>query len=131
MSQGMGQRRFERFNIFERAALIGEGGERTAVILVDASLGGAQVLAKDAYKEGKNVQLEVGHGDDKVCLNGHIRYNKPGEHDLIAVGFHFTPETPEERIHVANLINRIFMNPSELPAHPTTAISEWLGKSAA
>lgn len=122
----MNQRRYERFDIFERAAIIDASGKRTSVILIDVSLGGAQVLAKIPFTEGESCTLEVGQGDDAVKIPGTIRYNKPGEHDLIAVGFKIAASTGEERIAIATLVNRIFMNPSEIPKLPDKLIDTWL-----
>ena len=125
------QRRFERFHIFERATLI-IGEERTAVILVDVSLGGAQVLAKTSFPNGTKCQLSIGSGELEEIFQGHIRYGKPGEHDLVAVGFKFTSDSSEERVAIANLVNRIFMNPSENPIRPSTnAVHDWLAKQVA
>ena|SRR5688572_8788866 len=128
---GSNQRRFERFHIFERATLV-IGSERSAVILVDVSLGGAQVLAKTSYVNETKCQLTVGSGESEEIFQGHIRYSKPGEHDLVAVGFKFTSDSSEERVAIANLVNRIFMNPSENPIRPSTnAVHEWLSKQVA
>ena len=130
-STGLNQRRFERFNIFERASLIDESGNSTTVILVDVSLGGAQVLARTPFPDGTPFKLQVGTGDDRACLNGCIRYNKPGEYDLTAVGFKLAASTNEERVAIANLVNRIFMNPTDAPDRPEKLIDSWLGSQAA
>ena len=124
MSQN--HRRYERFDIFERAAIIEPSGQKTSVILIDVSLGGAQVLAKQPFTEGESCTLQVGQGDDAVKISGVIRYNKPGEHDLTAVGFKMTASTGEERVAIATLVNRIFMNPSEIPKLPAKLIDTWL-----
>ena len=129
MSQNaaMNQRRFERFNIFERAALVDESGKSTSVILVDVSLGGAQVLARDSFPDGNAVNLVVGKGNEATTIAAVIRYNKPGEFDLTAVGLKMTGASGEERVAIANLVNRIFMNPSEVPQKPAVLIDQWLG----
>lgn len=129
-AEGMNQRRFERFNIFERATLVEGSGARTAVILIDVSLGGAQVLAKRAFTDGESCKLEVGVGGDAVVLTGVIRYNKPADHDLTAVGFKMTASSSEERVAIANLVNRIFMNPSEAPETPGKLIAGLLDRAA-
>jgi hypothetical protein len=124
------QRRFERFDLFERATLEWDSGDRTPVILIDVSLGGAQVLAKNEHEAGKSCKLVVGQKDDEIVLTGSVRYCKPGEFDLVAVGFKHHANTPEERIAIANLVNRIFFSPNEMPPKPTKLIEEWLEKAA-
>lgn len=123
---GSSQRRYERFDLFERAALIDSKGKRTSVVLIDVSLGGAQVLARNSFPEGEACQLEVDLGGEPIMIAGTIRYNKPGQYELTAVGFKMSASTGDERIAIATLVNKIFMNPSEVPHMPAKIVESWL-----
>lgn len=125
------QRRYERFDIFERAAIVDESGHSTSVIMVDLSLGGAQLLSRAEFKGGSSCKLVVGSGNEATTLSGAILYCRPGEYDMLSVGFKHTSTNKDERVAIANLVNRVFMNPSEVPEKPVVLIEHWLGKQSA
>lgn len=85
-----------------------EGKETFEATILDIGLGGVQLVSNKPLPVEVPLVLEIALGKENVLsFNGVVRYTTPNGKGY-ASGFKFAPETPEERIAIANFVNEIF-----------------------
>ncbi|MBL8049059.1 MAG: PilZ domain-containing protein [Chthonomonas sp.] len=105
-------RKHARFELFEYAMIYThEGADPIRSVIIDISLGGAQVRSRTSVTSGATVVIDVAQPDavEPFLVNAEIRYsNAIPNTDLFAVGFRFTPQTAQEREKIARYVHEFF-----------------------
>ena len=105
-------RKDARFELFEYAMVYPEGSyEPKRSVIVDISIGGAQVRSRHTFEPGTNCLLDIAQpdADEPFQIHAEIRYcNKIGDSDLYAVGFRFAPANTRERELIVNYVHAFF-----------------------
>lgn len=105
-------RKHARFELFEYAMIYPfEGADPIRSVIIDISLGGAQVRSRTSVEAGSTVVIDIAQPDaiEPFLVNAEIRYsNGIPNTDLYAVGFRFTPKTADEREKIARYVHEFF-----------------------
>ena len=111
------RRRHARFELLDYAVVTPtEGGDSIRSVIVDISLGGLQLRARDEFVNGKSYQIVIGRGDDEpITILAEARHSKPIEDsDLFSTGFRLTPNTAVERIEWVEYVHGIFKTQGDI-----------------
>lgn len=110
--EALEMRKHARFELFEYAMIYtNEGSEPIRSVIIDISLGGAQVRSRTTVEAGLKVVVDVAQPDavEPFLVNAEVRYSNPIPNtDLYAVGFRFTPTSAEEREKIARYVHEFF-----------------------
>jgi c-di-GMP-binding flagellar brake protein YcgR len=116
--EGMELRNHARFELFEYAMVYPEGTyEPKRSVIVDISIGGAQVRSRYTFEAGSSVILNIAQPgeEDPVQVHAEVRYcNLIPDSDLYAVGFRFTPTSQAEREHIVTYVHEFFKLQGEM-----------------
>lgn len=111
------RREHERYEAFECTIVQRVRNATTSRgMIVDVSLGGVQMRSREEFVLGDIVRVKIGrdHGTS-ITLRGEVRYSKfMADSELYASGVRFAPESHEERLALANYLNGIILNKSNL-----------------
>lgn len=111
-NNGLEMRKHARFELFEYAMICtGEGAEPVRSVIIDISLGGAQVRTRQPVEGVTSVIVEIAQPDstEPFLVHAEIRYCNPIPNtDLYALGFRFTPESAQERERIARYVHDFF-----------------------
>ncbi len=108
------QRRFPRLPIME-CAMIYRDGIASRSVMVDVSLGGAQVQTKEEFEVGDLCNLVIGEGSGSpVSIQVECRHSiKQDTKGLFSVGLRFVPANPEQRRQLAQYLNAVIARDGE------------------
>jgi hypothetical protein len=112
------QRKHARFEMFEYAQMYREADlaeEGANSMIVDISIGGAQIRSRTRYVEGETCSLVIGRGwEPPTKVTVEVRYSKPVEDsDLFATGFRFKPKDPKERMDLVDFLHEVFQRTAD------------------
>ena len=108
---GPDKRRYLRYEILDYAVVsLGDGAPPTNTVIVDISLGGIQLRAKQPLPVGGICMVRVGCADlPPLSLRGEVRHCMPvPESDLYTSGIRFVPESHADRMSIAEYVHAIF-----------------------
>ncbi len=110
-------RRHTRFELFEYAFIHVEGDPQSKrSVLVDVSIGGAQVRTRDQIEVGSTASLQITDGSgEPISVSSEVRYSYAIDGtDLYAIGFRFSPANPEEKAKIVRYVHDFFKAQGEL-----------------
>lgn len=111
------RRRHARFELLDYAFITQEGQqESTRCIVVDISLGGLQVRARNPFVSGAVYQITIGQGESNpITVKAEARHSKSLEDsDLYSTGFRLVPTTAVERIEWVEYVHNIFKTQGDI-----------------
>lgn len=109
-------RRYARFDLFEYAMIDSPSNPETIrAVVVDISLGGLQVRARETLPAGETVSVRVGQSQaTPLTLKAEVRYCFPVDgSDINATGLKFMASSHEERVQIANYVHSVFLRQGE------------------
>lgn len=109
-------RRHARFEMFEYAVLYRENDpDGISALIVDISVGGLQVRARNRFLQGEVCTLVIGRGwEPPLTINVEIRYScEIEEADLFATGVRYRPRDAQQRMELVDYLHDVFQRRSE------------------
>ena len=110
------KRKHARFPILEYALVYTEDeASATRALIVDISLGGAQVRCRSTFPEEQECILQIARENGQPLeIPVSVRYCFPVENqELHAIGLQFIPKTRNQKTDIVNYVHSLFLNQGE------------------